>query len=156
MKSLIGSGVLASLTEPHAQTPGPNLIGSDPFDLLRVAITVKYGGNIREAAFKFTEEAEAILLKYGVNADAPAPALADKLEALKAAVGEATYDKLLVNPEVERMAMRAYRKASEVRSAKALDEIAALFNGALQPEELAYTLSELSESPDPIALLAEV
>ena len=156
-----------SITKALEQTAGQPSDRFDLFDesqcacgvyqlaLLKVAIVVKYGSNIRESAFKFVEEAEAILTKFGVNADAPAPSLSEKLEALKASVGEATFDKLLVNPEVERMAMRAFRKSNEVKSAKALDEIAALFNGAIDPEDLDLVIRDLSEAVDPVAMLSE-
>jgi len=138
-----------SLTEPQGHCD------CEPFALVKVAILTKYGPNLREAGFKFVEEAEGILKRHGVNAEAPAPTLDEKLDSLKASVGDTTFDKLLANPEVERMANRAHRKVTEARNSQALDEIAALFNGAIEPEDLAYVLGALSESVDPVAMLAQ-
>lgn len=127
--------------------------GPDPYYILKVAIIIKYGPNIRESAFKFVEETEAIFKKHGVN-DEP-PSISDKLEALKASVGEAMFEKLLSNPEVERMASRAYRRADEVKCDAALSEISALFNDAVDTEILTGVLGGLSEALDPVAVLAE-
>ncbi|MGV0949324.1 MAG: hypothetical protein ACOYB3_01535 [Azonexus sp.] len=140
---------------PDLNPPGRCTCGTDPFDLVRVAVVVKYGGSVQEAAFKFVEEAETILKKYGVGGEAPEPTLATKLDALKAAVGEDTYGKLLANPEVERIASRAFRKVNEVKSDEALTEISAILNDAIEPEALAFVLSQLSLDEDPVGLLAE-
>lgn len=128
--------------------------GTDPFALVKVAIVVKYGGSVKEAAFKFNSDVDAILDKHGVGKDEE-PSLTTKLEALKAEVGEETYNKLLANPEVEKMASRAYRRSTEGRNEAAITEIAALLNNAIPEEQLAFVLSELSEDADPIATLAE-
>jgi len=139
---------------PELNPPGRCTCGTDPYALLRVAIVVKYGGSVQEAAFKFVEEAEAILKKYGVGEEAQEPTLAAKLDALKAAVGDETYNKLLANPEVERMAARAFRKVNETKSDEAITEISAILNDAIEPEALAFVLSELSQDEDPVGMLA--
>ena len=126
------------------------------FETLKVALIVKYGPNVRESAFKFVEEVEAIMAKYAAKTGKNTPTLPQRLDALKESVGEETYNKLLVNPEIERMAARAYRRANEARSAQALNEISALFNNAIGIEELAYLLNALSNAPDPVGLLSNV
>lgn len=139
--------------DPRLEDSGPCTCGTDPFALVKVAILVKYGGTIKEAAYKFTTDVESILDKHGVNQDEE-PSLTTKLEALKAEVGEETYNKLLANPEVEKMASRAYRRSTEGKSDTALAEVSALLNDAIPVEQLAFVLSELSEDADPIATLA--
>lgn len=122
--------------------------------LLRVAILVKYGGTIEEAAFKFEEAIDAIYTKHNAD-DESEPTLAAKLDALKASVGEETFNKLLANPEIERMAGRAYRKTLESRIDAAVDEILALFNGAIRAEDMFACLAVLTESEDPIRDIVE-
>lgn len=83
------------------------------------------------------------------------PTLQQKLDALKATVDATTFEKLLANPEVERMATRAFNKANEGKSDQALDEIAALFNNALPTSVLACALAELSATADSVEFLSE-
>lgn len=142
---------------PVRPLPQPDLgqMCHDPFALLRVALVVKYGGNLSEAANKFIEESEVVLNRCGVDFKDSEPTLTEKLDALKASVGDETFQKLLANPEVESMASRAYRKARGAKSDKALIEISTLFNDAIPVDQLASILDELSQSADPITELAE-
>jgi len=141
---------------PSPATPGSVFDDPDQFETLKVALIVKYGPNVRESAFKFVEEVEAIMAKHAAKTGGNTSTLPQRLDALKESVGEETYNKLLVNPEIERMAARAYRRANEARSSQALNEISALFNNAIGIEELAYLLNALSNVPDPVGLLSNV
>jgi hypothetical protein len=147
-----------------AELPGPEQAegcvcdcGTDLLDLLLVACVTKYGGCDKEAAFKFVSEAEAILVKYKADLGNTRtwPTLPEKLDALKAQVGEETYNKLLVNPDIERIAGKAARSVLRQRAETALAEIVALFNGAISMGDMALIMREIVQAVDAVALISD-
>lgn len=126
--------------------------GPDPFDLLQVAVLVKYGGTLREACAKFVAESTEIC--KAVFSDVEKPTFQDKLDALKETVAEETFNRLLANPDVERMASRAYTRKRNTRRQEALAKLTAMFNGAICPEMMDYIMSELAEEDDPVTAIA--
>jgi hypothetical protein len=158
---LVRQMVRAIATAPASVLPlselQPQLSGGcacDPTAKLKVACLVKYGGSIGEAAFKFVEESGAILKKYGVSTDDTEPGLSDKLEALKAAVGPENFEKLLANPDIDRLSTRAFRADYGRREATALQEVCALFNNAISADEMEFCLEMLADSSDSVSTLA--
>lgn len=126
----------------------------DSVDLLQLAVNVKYGPNSTESAFKFIEESSAILAKHGLSDTAPLPTLQQKLDALKASVGDENFRLLLSNPEVERMGARALRRDTENKTISALKEISALFNYALDPYVLSAAMRQVSLQEDQVGFLS--
>jgi len=148
-----------SLSLGHEHTSpmpeGDAAINCTAVDLLQLAVIVKYGPNNMESAFKFIEESSAIITKYGLSENAPPPSLQQKLDALKANVGEENFKLLLANPEVERMGARALRKDAEAKTNLALKEISALFNHAIDPYVLSMALRQVSIQEDQVGFLAD-
>lgn len=136
------------------EAPAPQRCGcSSPLAFLRVAVIAKYGGKPEEAAFKFLEDVAAIQAKNNL-ADTE-PTLTEKLDALKAEVGAETYEKLLANPEVERMASRAFRRTQDTRIENVTAQISALLNNALDESDIIEAQVALSQAEDEVAAIVE-
>lgn len=159
MDTLQLTNQLSAALNGAQEDPRP-IAEEDPFfpfnavELLQIAVIVKYGPNRMEAAFKFIEETSAIMAKHGLSeADKP-PTLPQKLAALKDSVGEEMFNRLLANPEVERMGARALRSSTDRKANEALNEVSALFNHSLDPNVLSLALKIVSSQEDQVGFLA--
>lgn len=142
---------LLGVIEPGEVDLGPEYARERQFllALLKVAVIAKFGGTPIEAAESFLKEVEVILAKNGLK-DAAEPTestLRERLDALRSDVGEADYRTLLSNPDVERIAARAYRKQSDRIVSKTFTDIAGVINNAMDESELAMAMSIMYETP---------
>jgi hypothetical protein len=117
------------------------LLGN-PFERVRVAAIVKFGGegqSHQDAVRAFLAAATDIVTKHVGELDQE-PNFSSKLEALKKEVGEDNFKGLLANPHIEAMADAAWQNADDARTASALTEISAIFNGAVSEDDIACFL----------------
>lgn len=137
--------------KPSSEAPSGSCECARPLQLLRAAVIAKYGGTPEEAAFKFLQDVAAITPNSVGGAE---PTLAQKLEALKAEVGEATYEKLLQNADIERLASRAYRRTADFNAEKIVEGISKLLNGALDTVDIIEAQLALLSAEDEIEAIA--
>ena len=149
-----------SLALNGAQNERP-MAEEDPFfpfnavELLQIAVIVRYGPNRTEAAFKFIEEASVIMAKHGLSESDKPPTLQQKLAALKDSVGEEMFNRLLANPDVERLGGIALRMSADRKANEALNEVSALFNHSIEPNVLSLALKIVSSQEDQVGFLSD-